>query len=115
MCARSPSGLRTFLELRYSEPGDAEEGMLISSDIMRQNSGCKGERGLRASGRGKAKGRSPVPWEVWELRPKCPAGTEGGKPRPDYCLPNLTPWSLSVVSIRCSAFKARFDAGRFLL
>ena len=23
MCARSPSGLRTFLELRYSEPGYA--------------------------------------------------------------------------------------------
>jgi len=29
------------------------------------------------------KGRSPVPWEVWELRPgwpKCPVGTEGGSP-----------------------------------
>jgi hypothetical protein len=40
-------------------------------------------KGLRASGRGRAKGRSPVPWEVWELRPKCPVETEGG---------NLTPW-----------------------
>src|SRR5919107_399901 len=56
----------------------------------------------------KRKGRSPVPWEVWGLQPKCPVGTEGGKPRADYCLPNLTPWSLSVVSIRCSDFKARF-------
>jgi hypothetical protein len=29
------------------------------------------------------KGRSPVPWEVRELRPawpKCPVGTEGGSP-----------------------------------
>jgi hypothetical protein len=25
-------------------------------------------RGLRASGRGRAKGRSPLPWEVWGLR-----------------------------------------------
>ena len=48
----------------------------------------------KLSGWGKAKGRSPVPWEVWELRPawpKCPVGTEGGKPRPDNGLPNLAP------------------------
>src|SRR5215216_4273902 len=60
-------------------------------------------------GPGQYKGLSPVPWEVWELRPgwsKCPVGTEGGKPRPDYGLPNLTPWRLSVVTIRCSAFTA---------
>ena len=36
----------------------------------------------------------------------------GGKPRPDYGLPNLTSWPLSVVNIRCSAFKTRFDASR---
>src|SRR5215204_288797 len=30
MCARLPSGLRTFLELRYSEPGDAEEGEILA-------------------------------------------------------------------------------------
>ena len=44
-----------------------------------------------------------------------PAGTEGGKPRPDYGLPNLTSWPLSVVNIRCSGVKARFDAGRSVL
>src|SRR5215218_2104133 len=43
------------------------------------------------------------------------SGREGDKPRPDYCLPNLTPWRLSVVSVRCSAFKARFDKVRYLL
>ena len=42
-------------------------------------------RRLRASGWGKAKGRSPVPWEVWGLRPAWPngpVGTEGGSPDP---------------------------------
>ena len=31
----------------------------------------KGQRkmGIAASGRGKVKGRIPVPWEVWEPRP----------------------------------------------
>src|SRR5215217_6889413 len=38
-----------------------------------------------------------------------------GKPRPDYGLPNLTSWLLSVVNIRCSAFKTRFDASRCVL
>jgi hypothetical protein len=93
--------------------------MVAPSEVPR-NAGVQSERPRlrgwsRRGGQGQYKGRSPVPWEVWEFRPKCPAGTEGGKPRPDYCLPNLTPWSLSVVSIRCSTFKARFDAGRFLL
>jgi hypothetical protein len=40
-------------------PGDAEEGMLISSGIMRHRRDCSGG-GLRASGRGIAKGRSLV-------------------------------------------------------
>jgi hypothetical protein len=39
----------------------------------------------------------------------------GGKSRPDYGLPNLTSGPLSVVNIRCSAFKARFDEGRCVL
>jgi hypothetical protein len=37
--------------------GDTGEGMLISSGIMRQSSGSQVERGLRASGRGKAEGQ----------------------------------------------------------
>src|SRR5215204_5250269 len=44
-----------------------------------------------------------------------PAGTEGGKSRPDYGLPNLTSWALGVVNIRCGVFKARFDTDRFVL
>jgi hypothetical protein len=39
-----------------------------------------------------------------------PAGTEGGKPRPDYVLPNLAPWPLNVVNLHCSVFKAHPDA-----
>jgi hypothetical protein len=46
---------------------------------------------------------------------KARLGRRGGKPQPDYGLPNLTPWRLSVVSVRCSAFKTRFDADRFML
>src|SRR5687768_4332102 len=37
-----------------------------------------------------------------KLRPgwcKGPVGTEGGKPRPDYELPNLTPRTLNVVNV----------------
>jgi hypothetical protein len=43
MCARSPSGLRTFLELRYSEPGDAKGGKRISgyyAPLQRVNPGA---------------------------------------------------------------------------
>jgi hypothetical protein len=58
---------------------------------------------------------APYPGRCGSSGPSVRPGRRGGKPRPDYCLPNLTPWSLSVVSIRCSAFKARFDAGTFML
>jgi hypothetical protein len=44
-----------------------------------------------------------------------PGRDGGGKPRPDYRLPNLTSWPLGVVNIRCSGVKARFDAGRCVL
>jgi hypothetical protein len=44
-----------------------------------------------------------------------PGRDGGGKPRPDYGLPNLTSWPLRVVNIRCSGVKARFDAGRCVL
>src|SRR5215211_9177585 len=46
MCARAPSGLRTFLELRYSEPGDAEEGMLISSILCARTADVRAREGL---------------------------------------------------------------------
>jgi hypothetical protein len=43
-----------------------------------------------------------------KLRPgwcKGPVGTEGGKPRPDYGLPNLTPRTLNVVNVLGRVFK----------
>jgi len=60
-------------------------------------------RGLRASGWGKAKGRSPLPWEVWELRPygRAQEGVPNARP-----LPNLTPSPLNVVNVHRSVFKA---------
>jgi hypothetical protein len=50
----------TPVDPRPRRPRTTGEGMPISSGIMRQNSGCKGKRGLRASGRG---------YEVDELSP----------------------------------------------
>ena len=67
---------------------------------------------LAARPRGIIKAGVRIPRQGWR---QSPAGTEGGKSRLDYGLPNLTSWPLSVVNIRCSAFKAGFDAGRFVL
>src|SRR5215217_5305581 len=69
---------------------------------------------LRHRGGAKRRAGAPYPGRCGGSD-QCPVGTGGGKPRPDYCLPNLTPWRLSVVSVRCSAFKARFDKVRYLL
>jgi hypothetical protein len=44
-------------------------------------------RRLRASRWGKAKGRSPVPWEVWGLRPV--SGRDGGGESPDRTIAYL--------------------------
>jgi hypothetical protein len=53
-----------------------------------------------------------------KLRPgwcKGPVGTEGGKPRPDYGLPNLTPRTLNVVNVLGRVFKPYPDAGSHVL
>src|SRR5687767_15915629 len=53
-----------------------------------------------------------------KLRPgwcKGPVGTEGGKPRPDYGLPNLTPRTLNVVNVLGRVFKPYPDAGSHAL
>ena len=73
---------------------------------------AKCDRKAKKRGQEHYKGRSSK--ASARLAPK--SGRDGGrKPRPDNGLPNLTSRPLSVVNIRCSAIKARFDAGRFLL
>jgi hypothetical protein len=63
---------------------------------------ARAKEGSTKRGQGHYKGRSPK--ASARLAPK--SGRDGGgKPRPDYGLPNLTSWPLSVVNIRCSAFK----------
>ena len=91
--------------------------MLASPEVPRnvEEGRAKGRaaKGMEVErGQVKHKGRSPEAPAL--LVPKVRLGRRG-KPQPDYGLPNLTPRSLSVVNMRCSAFKASFHAGRFLL
>ena len=79
---------------------------------MAMRKGCSEAKGRKEKGRAKEgstkrgqghyKGRSPK--ASARLAPE--SGRDGGrKSRPDNGLPNLTSWPLSIVNIRCSAFK----------
>src|SRR5215218_7181231 len=48
MCARAPNGLRTFLELRYSEPGTPKRGCSYRRVLCARPAG-EAERGLSGS------------------------------------------------------------------
>src|SRR5215204_1828423 len=48
MCARAPNGLRTFLELRHSEPGTPKRGCSYRRVLCARPAG-KAERGLSGS------------------------------------------------------------------
>src|SRR5215211_1351412 len=86
---------------------------LFSSPSESRRERCKYTRCKRGRVHGsRRKGRSPkAPARLLRV----PGRDGGGKSRPDYGLPNLTSWPLRVVNIRCSVFKARFDAGRSVL
>src|SRR5215217_7096243 len=75
----------------YSTPrpdGGGSRGDARSVGYYRQNSGCQGEIGLRASRRGKVKGRSPRRWPCRSSDPM----REAGEPNTRKLLLRLVSW-----------------------
>jgi hypothetical protein len=83
---------------------------------------CNAERaqseGPRPGGVPKSAAKGQYKTGARKLRPggcQGPARAEGGKPQPDYGLPNVAPSPLSVVNVHRSVFKVHPDASSHVL